>query len=45
MILHSRPISRHPNLKLGGPSFEGVIEDVEVWPDSESRVSWLPRIS
>jgi F5/8 type C domain len=32
-----------PNLKLGGPSFEGVIEDVEVWPDSEGRVSWLGR--
>lgn len=32
-----------PSLKLGGPSFEGVIEDVEVWPDSEGRVSWLGR--
>ena len=32
-----------PNLKLGGPSFEGVIEDVSVWPDSEGRVSWLGR--
>ena len=32
-----------PNLKLGGPSFEGVIEDVEVWPDSKGRVSWLGR--
>jgi len=32
-----------PNLKLGGPSFEGVIEDVQVWPDSEGRVSWLGR--
>jgi hypothetical protein len=32
-----------PALKLGGPSFEGVIEDVEVWPDSEGRVSWLGR--
>jgi len=31
------------NLKLGGPSFEGVIEDVSVWPDSEGRVSWLGR--
>ena len=30
-------------LKLGGPSFEGVIEDVQVWPDSEGRVSWLGR--
>jgi len=32
-----------PALKLGGPSFEGVIEDVEAWPDSEGRVSWLGR--
>ncbi len=32
-----------PALKLGGPSFEGVIEDVQVWPDSEGRVSWLGR--
>jgi hypothetical protein len=32
-----------PNLKLGGPSFEGVIEDVQVWPDAEGRVSWLGR--
>lgn len=30
-------------LKLGGPSFEGVIEDVQVWPDAEGRVSWLGR--
>jgi hypothetical protein len=32
-----------PNLKLGGPSFEGVNEDVEVWPDAEGRASWLGR--
>jgi hypothetical protein len=32
-----------PALKLGGPSFEGVIKDVEVWPDSDGRVSWLGR--
>jgi len=32
-----------PTLKLGGPSFEGVIEDVRVWPDSEGRISWLGR--
>ena len=32
-----------PRLKLGGPSFEGVVKDVEVWPDSEGRVSWLGR--
>jgi hypothetical protein len=32
-----------PAAKLGGPSFEGVIEDVRVWPDSEGKVSWLGR--
>lgn len=32
-----------PALKLGGPSFEGVNSDVEVWPDGEGRVSWLGR--
>jgi hypothetical protein len=32
-----------PNLKLGGPSFEGVNEDVAVWPDAEGRSSWLGR--
>jgi hypothetical protein len=32
-----------PQMKLGGPSFEGVIEDVQVWPDAEGRTSWLGR--
>ncbi len=32
-----------PSAKLGGPSFEGVIEDVQVWPDADGRVSWLGR--
>ncbi len=32
-----------PKLKLGGPIFEGVNEDIEVWPDSRGRVSWLGR--
>ena len=32
-----------PNLKLGGPVFEGVSEDVQVWPDAKGRVSWLGR--
>ena len=32
-----------PNLKLGGPSFEGVNKDIEVWPDEKGRVSWLGR--
>jgi hypothetical protein len=32
-----------PNLKLGGPSFEGANEDIEVWPTADGRVSWLGR--
>ncbi|HEX5236266.1 MAG TPA: discoidin domain-containing protein [Silvibacterium sp.] len=32
-----------PGLKLGGPSFEGVNQDIEVWPDGEGRTSWLGR--
>ena len=32
-----------PTLKLGGPVFEGVNEDIRVWPDSQGRTSWLGR--
>ena len=32
-----------PTLKLGGPSFEGVNKDIEVWPDANGRVSWTGR--
>jgi Glycosyl hydrolases family 39. len=32
-----------PNLKLGGPIFEGVLEDIEVWPDANGKSSWLGR--
>ncbi|HET9406175.1 MAG TPA: discoidin domain-containing protein [Candidatus Sulfotelmatobacter sp.] len=32
-----------PTLKLGGPSFQGVNRDVEVWPDANGKVSWLGR--
>jgi F5/8 type C domain len=32
-----------PLLKLGGPSFQGVNRDIEVWPDAQGRVSWLAR--
>jgi hypothetical protein len=32
-----------PLLKLGGPSFQGVNRDIEVWPDASGRVSWLGR--
>ena len=30
-----------PALKLGGPVFEGVNEDIKVWPDAQGRTSWL----
>ncbi|HXY06290.1 MAG TPA: discoidin domain-containing protein [Terriglobales bacterium] len=32
-----------PNLKLGGPVFEGVSQDIQVWPDAKGRASWLGR--
>ncbi len=32
-----------PALKLGGPSFEGVNKDIEVWPDANGKVSWTAR--
>jgi hypothetical protein len=32
-----------PTLKLGGPSFEGVNKDIEVWPNANGKVSWLGR--
>ena len=32
-----------PTLKLGGPIFEGVNEDILVWPDAQGRTSWLGR--
>ncbi len=32
-----------PTLKLGGPIFEGVTEDIRVWPDAEGRTSWMGR--
>lgn len=33
----------NPALKLGGPIFEGVNEDIKVWPDEQGRTSWLGR--
>ncbi|HEY6924404.1 MAG TPA: discoidin domain-containing protein, partial [Steroidobacteraceae bacterium] len=30
-------------LKLGGPVFEGVTEDIRVWPDARGRTSWMGR--
>ena len=32
-----------PQLKLGGPIFEGVNEDIRVWPDAQGRSSWMGR--
>jgi F5/8 type C domain len=32
-----------PSFKLGGPVFEGVTEDIKVWPDAQGRTSWLRR--
>ncbi|MGD0128711.1 MAG: discoidin domain-containing protein [Terriglobia bacterium] len=32
-----------PKLKLGGPIFEGVSQDIRVWPDAQGRTSWMGR--
>ena len=32
-----------PELKLGGPIFEGVNEDIKVWPEARGRTSWMGR--
>jgi hypothetical protein len=32
-----------PKLKLGGPIFEGVNEDIRIWPDAQGRTSWMGR--
>jgi len=32
-----------PKLKLGGPIFEGVNDDIKVWPDAQGRDSWMGR--
>jgi hypothetical protein len=32
-----------PRLKLGGPVFEGVNEDIQLWPDAHGRTSWMGR--
>ena len=32
-----------PRLRLGGPVFEGVNEDIRVWPDWQGRTSWMGR--
>ena len=30
-----------PALKLGGPVFEGINDDIKVWPDAQGRTSWI----
>ena len=32
-----------PALKLGGPVFQGVTEDIKVWKDAHGRDSWFGR--
>ena len=32
-----------PKLRLGGPIFEGVNEDIRVWPDAQGKTSWMGR--
>ena len=32
-----------PILKLGGPVFEGVTEDIKAWPNREGKSSWFGR--
>jgi len=32
-----------PKLKLGGPVFQGVTEDIPTWRDAQGRVSWFSR--
>ena len=32
-----------PKLRLGGPVFEGVNEDIRLWPDARGRTSWMGR--
>jgi hypothetical protein len=32
-----------PTLKLGGPAFQGVNDDISTWPDAQGHISWLGR--
>lgn len=32
-----------PTLKLGGPVFQGINQDVSVWPDEKGNKSWFGR--
>jgi hypothetical protein len=43
-IQFARAIHRvYPDLKLGGPIFQGVNADIKVWPDASGDDSWLHR--
>ncbi|MGH9451430.1 MAG: discoidin domain-containing protein [Terriglobia bacterium] len=33
----------HPDVKLGGPVFQGINQDITVWPDAQGRTSWFER--
>ncbi|MGH9472420.1 MAG: glycosyl hydrolase family 5 [Terriglobales bacterium] len=32
-----------PEAKLGGPVFQGINQDITVWPDADGRSSWFAR--
>lgn len=32
-----------PNIKLAGPVFEGVNDDIPAWPDADGNTSWFTR--
>lgn len=32
-----------PKLKLGGPAFQGVNDDIQTWPDASGNTSWFTR--
>ncbi|MGH9466687.1 MAG: discoidin domain-containing protein [Terriglobales bacterium] len=32
-----------PTLKLGGPVYQGINQDVTLWPDAQGRTSWSGR--
>ncbi|MGB9145588.1 MAG: discoidin domain-containing protein [Acidobacteriaceae bacterium] len=32
-----------PTLKLGGPAFQGVNEDIQIWPNAAGKTSWFGR--
>ena len=32
-----------PEIKLGGPVFQGINQDISVWPDAQGRTSWFGR--